>query len=433
MNINNGSRLILLLIIVVLTSVSCLTPNLNRNDKPQEFVFTNKSIDFDKDRLNRIDSFLNKQIIEGVLPNAVTFVVKNGAVVHHKAYGFKNIQDGIALKKDDIFRIASQTKAIVSVALMTLYEEGQFLLDDPVSMYIPEFADMTVLDQFNPEDTTYTSTPARRQITIRHLLTHTSGIHYGILGGGVGSMMYAKEGIPAVNSLDSVTVEQVVKKIAQMPLMFEPGTKFMYGMNTDVIGYLIEVLSGKKLDAFVADNVLIPLGMKDSHFYLPENKKDRLVTLYSSSSNGSVLNTNDSYQNYPIAGARMFLSGGAGLCGTIEDYAKFCQMLLNGGEFNNRRVLSRKTVDLMTCNQIGDLSINNRGNKFGLGFEIYSKNGASSHLSSEGAYKWGGMYYTDYLIDPSEKLIFLFYTNIQPYRGINIHQTYHNLVYQSLN
>lgn len=401
---------------------------------PQEFVYQVKpaKAGFSGERLARIDSLLKWYVDKGILPNAVTFVAHNGKVVHHQAYGYRNIEKNILVQKDDIFRNASQTKAVVSVALMTLFEEGRFLLDDPVWWYIPEFKNMSVLESFSEKDTSFTARPAKREITIRHLLTHTSGIHYGILGGGHGAMMYAKEKIPAVNSLDPITIEEVVKRIARMPLMFEPGEKYMYGMNTDVIGYLIEVLSGKKLDLFVQERVLNPLGMKDSYFYLPDSKANRLVTLYAYDGKSLSLNQNVSYQTYPVNGAKQFLSGGAGLCGTIEDYARFCQMLLNKGTFNQHRILSSKTIDLMTMNQIGELTINKTGDKFGLGFQLFGRGGAASHLISDGAYRWGGMYNTDYIIDPVEGLIFLFYSNVQPYRGPNIHERFHNLVYQAL-
>ena len=387
---------------------------------------------FDAKRLARIDSLIPVAIKAGLLPNAVTFIAHNGQIVHHKAYGYRNIEEQIPLQKNDIFRMASQTKAITSVALMTLFEEGKFLLDDPIERYIPEFAHPQVLETFNEADTTYTTRDAKRPITIRHLLTHTSGIHYGILGGGQGSMMYAKEHIPAVNSLENITCEEVVKRIAKMPLMFDPGDKYQYGMNTDVIGYLIEVLSGKKLDVFITERVLRPLGMNDTYFYLPQSEANRLVTLYSSTPKGMVVNSNPSYQTYPVNGAKTFLSGGAGLCGPIEDYARFCQMMLNHGTFNGAKILSRKTVDMMTTNHIGTLAINGKGNKFGLGFEIINHPGATGTPVSQDAYRWGGMYYTDYVIDPAENLILLFYTNVQPYRGPGIHETFRNLVYQAL-
>jgi CubicO group peptidase (beta-lactamase class C family) len=399
---------------------------------PQKFTVDASPSTFTPQRLARLDSMMQLLVTNGTLPNVVTFVAHNGTIVHHKAYGYRNIEKKEAATTTDIYRMASQTKAITSAALMTLYEEGRFLLDDPISKYITEFANPQVLVDFNDADTTYTTRAAKGEITIRHLLSHQSGIHYGILGGGNGGKMYAKQNIPAVNSLEPETIEQVVKKIAKMPLMFDPGEKYMYGMNTDVVGYLIEILSGQKLDAFIAQRILKPLGMNDTYFYLPKEKANRLVTLYSSSPKGLTVNGNVSYQTYPIAGAQQFLSGGAGLCGPIGDYAKFCQMMLNKGTFNNYQVLSRKTVELMITNQLGDKNMGRNGNKFGLGFELFGEQQAAHHLGSKGAFKWGGMYYTDYLIDPNENLIMLIYTNVQPYRGPNVHELFQNLVYQAL-
>ncbi len=426
--------LILILLIPVLLLSSCSGYQTHvRHAQKFNYRAGAEAGGFSKDRLVFIDSVMNRLIKTGVLPNIVTFVARNGVVVHNKAYGWKSIENKIPVKTDDIFRIASQTKAITSVALMTLYEEGRFLLDDPVSKYIPEFKNTAVMETFNEKDTTFTTRPAVRNITIRHLLTHTSGIHYGIIGGrGPGNMIYAKYGIPAANSLEPLTIEQVVKKIAGLPIMFDPGEKYLYGMNIDVIGYLIEVLSGQHLDVFIKERIFDPLGMKDSYFYLPDNKADRLVSLYESSTEGLKYHTNISYQTYPVAGARTLFLGGAGLCGTIEDYAKFCQMILNGGTFNNHRILSRKTIGLMTCNQIGDKNIGRFNNKFGLGFEIFSDENAADHLSSVGALRWGGMYSTDFQIDPKENLILLIYTNISPYSGPNFSFLFHNLVFQAL-
>ncbi len=430
---SSSSTFLIILVFAVFTTFSCIR-NENGNHVPQSFTTVQdiEAAGFDPERLARIDSVFSHYTETGLLPNVVTFVARKGKVVHHETYGFKDIEKGIALEPDDIFRIASQTKAITTAAIMTLYEEGKFLLDDPVSRYIPEFSNPTVLTSFNETDTTFTTRPAAREITIRHLLNHTSGIHYGTYRGGIGGMMFEKEGIPAVNSMDSITAEEVAKRIAAMPLMFDPGDRFLYGMNTDVAGYLIEVLSGKPLDQFISQRILEPLGMNDTWFYLPEEEADRLVTLYTITDDGLVLHPGETYSKYPVAGARMWLSGGAGLSGTIVDYARFCQMMLNNGEFKGNRILSRKTVELMTTNQIGDMEYGSYGRRFGLGFDLWSEQTPAHHLGSEGAYKWGGLFYTDYLIDPTEQMILLFYTNVEPYRGPNLQEIFRNLVYQAL-
>ncbi len=430
----NMNRLKTLNVIAIFAFTLAFSCNGPVTHLPQEFEVAtdHAAAGFDHQRLARIDSVLTHYIETGKIPNAATFVSRNGKIVHHKAYGYQDIENAVPLSTGNIFRIASQTKAITTAALMTLYDEGKFLLDEPVSRYIPWFTNHEVLTSFNPSDTTWTTRPASGEITVRQLLNHTSGIHYGILGDGPGNMMYTRAGIPAVNSMDSITNEEVVRRIASMPLLFDPGERYYYGMNTDVAGYLIEVLSGKTLEQFISERILEPLGMNDTWFYLPEGEADRLVTLYSGTDEGPVIHPNATYRNYPVSGAGMWYSGGAGLSGTIEDYARFCQMLLNKGKFNGNRILSRKTVELMTINQIGELEYGNFGRRFGLGFDLWSDKTPARSLGSEGSFKWGGMYYTDYLIDPAEQMVIIFYTNIQPYRGPNLHDRFRNMVYQAL-
>jgi len=397
--------------------------------KPLKFIYNVKpeEVGMSSERLKRIDTFMTNYVRDGYAPNIVTFVARHGRVVHEKAYGWKNIENKVPVKVDDIFRIASQSKAIVTVALMTLFEEGKFQLDDPIAMYIPEFKNIQVLDSVSKRDTSYVAHPAKKVMTIRHLLTHTSGITYQ-------SLIYEKSRMPYFNSIDPITIKDVVKKITSLPLKHEPGDAFTYGMSTDVIGYLIEVLSGKPLDKFLKERVLDPLGMKDTYFYLPQDKTGRLVTLYSKDKVDSklVLHRNVAYQTYPVAGARTYFSGGAGLCGTIEDYARLCEMFLNGGSFNGKQILGRKTIEIMTTNQIGNLDINQYGDKFGLGFQLFSPGEVKLLPGSVGAFKWGGMYATDYIIDPVEDMVMLIYTNVQPFANTGLHGKFRTLVYQSL-
>lgn len=412
---------------------SCAPSPERTKSVPQHFTFAGNVADegFDPARLARIDSLCENAIRKNMLPNIVTFVARHGKIVHYKAYGYRNIEKSIPVHKDDIFRLASMSKAIVTVALMTLYEEGKFLLDDPLAKYIPAFSSMNVMENFDPQKGTYTTRPAKGQITIRHLLTHTSGIHYGDLSG---NKLYEKAGIPVLHSKDSLTIAQVVERLAKQPLAHDPGAGWTYGLNTDVVGRLVEIFSGKPLNVALKERVFDPLGMTDTWFYLPEKDFSRLVTLYGKEDPDGILklSDNDLFQSYAVSGAKMYFSGGAGLVGPIEDYARFCQMLLNGGTFNNKRILSRKTIEIMTMNQIGDFGIWDGENKFGLGFEIMTQNFNRHLLGSVGSFKWGGMYYTDYLIDPKEDLIFLFYTNVFPYAGPDLHQYFRVMVYQAL-
>jgi len=365
-------------------------------------------VGFSADRLAVLDSFINAKITDGTLPHMVTFIARKGQVVHHKSFG--EMTSGKPMTNDAIFRIASQSKAIVTVGLMKLYEKGYFLLDDPVSKYIPAFADAEILLEYNKDDSTYTTEPAKGPITIRHLLTHTAGIPYG-------HPLYLQQNVPMLNTLENVSLAEVIPIVGDLPIMHEPGEKFTYGINTDILGYLVEVLSEKPLDKYLEEEIFVPLGMADTYFYLTEEKQDRLVSLYTKPSPEDALKLSDHPQNtvFPIEGAMTYFSGGAGLVGTIQDYARFCQMLVNGGEFNGNRILALKTIEMMTRNQIGELEVWDRKNKFGLGFEIMSEAGVQELPGSVGAFKWGGVYATDYFIDPEEELIFLFYTNIHPF------------------
>jgi CubicO group peptidase (beta-lactamase class C family) len=388
-------------------------------NKPEEAGFSSEGI-------QRIEKLLAQYVEEGVMPNALTFIARHGKIVSFKAFGFSDIESKKKLQRDDIFRIASQTKAITSVALMMLYEEGKFMLDDDVSKFIPALKNPQVLVATSEKDSPQVR-PAKREIRIRDLLNHTSGIPYS-------SSLHQKARIPTVNSLENEDVATVVKRLAKLPLNHDPGEKFTYGLNTDVIGYLIEVISGKKLDRFFTEHIFEPLGMKDTYFYLPENKKARLVTLYSKDS----LSTNlyrakeVNNQTFPVAGAQKYLSGGAGLVSTIEDYAKFCQMLLNGGTFNGKQILSRKTIDIMTVNQIGDSEVWDTKNKFGLGFEIITEAGTAKLPGTVGSFKWGGMYSTDYTIDRQEDMIMLIYTNVYPFANPDINKRFRAMVYMAL-
>jgi len=398
---------------------------------PQHFIFSNKIPEkFDAQRLNRIDTVFKKLVDTGVLPHAVTFIAYDGKVIHNKAYGWRSIENKTACTTSDIFRMASQTKAIAVVALMTYFEEGKFLLDEPIKKYIPEFGNPQVAVSFNAADTTFETRPAKSDITIRQLLTHTSGITYGNANS---RKYYEKIGIPTGSLLtnEPKTLGEVVKLLAKCPLEFDPGEKFTYGMGIDVIGYLTEIISGKTIDKVLKERIFDPIGMTETQFVLPQQKENRLVTLYQNDQNLNLkVNPNKTFQSYSYAGAQTFFSTGGGLCGTIQDYAKFLQMILNGGEFNGHRILSRKTIEMLYKNQVGD----KRGEAgFGLAFEIYRKEYSYRTMISEGALHWGGMFGTDYIIDPKENMILLVYANMMPNQtGINYYNLFYNLVYQSI-
>lgn len=384
----------------------------------------------DTQRLQLVDSFLQQQVDDGVVPNAQALVMQGGRVVHRSTFGQSDIASGKAAKPDDIYRIASQTKALVTVGLMKLYERGAFLLEDPIAQYIPSFARTQV---HSPPDSSSNASglvPPRRPITIRHLLSHTSGIPYELPDG-----LDEEYPVPFFASLEPLTTAEIVDLIAARPLVSHPGEAFVYGLSTDVIGRLVEILSGQPLDEYMQQEVFGPLGMTDSYFYLPEAKKNRLVTLYTKPSKDGalVVHENETYRDFALKGAQTYFSAGAGSVGTIDDYARFCQMLLNGGELDGARILSPKTIALMTRNQIGDLEVWDRRDKFGLGFQLITPSSHYGDLATPGSFTWGGMYCSEYTIDPAEELVMLVYFNVHPIPQYSeLVRKFRILVYQAL-
>ena len=392
---------------------------------------------FSPERLSRIDKNINGWMEDGRLNGCVALIIRNGKIVYHKAFGYDDLEKKKPLRTDNIFRIASQTKAITSTAIMMLYEEGKFLLDDAVSKYIPEFAKQQVLDKFNEADSSYTTVPAKSEVTIRQLLTHTSGISYPQIGTKEANAIFYKAGLVAgIGVENGRLLGDDVKKIAKLPLLHQPGEKFTYGFNTDILGYLVELFSGMSLDQFFQKRIFEPLGMKDTYFYLPEQKHNRLVTLFQEKDKKLVLPGEEITQNgrfivnYPNMPGTYF-SGGAGLSSTALDYAIFLQMLLNGGQYNGKRLLARNTVRMMTMNQVGDIM---RGaNKFGLGFGITTQSGSSILPTPEGVFEWGGAFSTTYWADPKEKLIGIIYRQLWGSTQGEVANKFKVLVYSALN
>ena len=304
-------------ILVLIIATSC--------SKSSELkVASPESVGMSEARLIRIDNMLQNSIDSSWIAGAVGFVARNGKIVYYKSFGVSDNDTKSPMRADNIFRIASQTKAITSVAVMMLFEEGKFLLDDPVSKYIPEFARPNVLDQFNPEDTTYTTIPANREITIRDLLTHTSGIDYAGIGSKNMRAIYAKADIPGGFGTDKMVLGDKIRALGMLPLIHQPGERFTYGLNVDVLGYLVEVISGESLDQYFHRYIFEPLGMNDTYFYLPSSKAARLVKVTTEDRNNNLINAGEDFTNYPLIEGTYF-SGGAGLSSTIIDYAVFCR------------------------------------------------------------------------------------------------------------
>ncbi|GAB3312628.1 serine hydrolase domain-containing protein [Hymenobacter humi] len=350
------------------------------------------------------------------VPGAIALVMRDGKVIYRKAFGVNEMGSQTPLQADAIVRIASQTKAVTSVGLMLLYDEGKFQLDDPISKYLPAFRAPKVLTTFNAKDSTYTTVPARGEITIRQLFTHTSGISYPVIGSAEAKAIYAKAHIPSGIGTPAGNLAASMDALGALPLMHQPGERFTYGLSVDVLGRLIEVLSGQSLDQFLRARLFEPLNMRDTYFYLPAAKHARLAELWTESvakKTAFMMPQGGMVPDYPKARGTYF-SGGAGLSSTIDDYATFLQMLLNNGTYNGHRLLKPATVVLITQNHIGELNQGN--NKFGLGFSITTAEVAAAKQPglSEGSYEWGGIFGTTYWVDPKQKLVALIYTQKYP-------------------
>jgi CubicO group peptidase (beta-lactamase class C family) len=416
---------------IVLSSLYFVSPQSGNAQVIQKNPTQNITVDYN--RLNRIDTLLNDYINKNYLTGAVTLVVKDNQLVQYKGYGFADVETKRPMKNDAIFRIMSQTKAITSVAIMMLYEQGKLLLDEPIADFIPEFRKPVVIEKYNPADTTYTTVPAKRNITFRDLLTHSSGIDYADIGTARGNAIYAKAGIPSGLGYFNENLLTKMKALAKLPLQFQPGEKWQYGLSADLLGCLVEVISGMTLEEFFTRNIFEPLGMKDTHFNLPASKADRLASVYTEDSLHHIVKWSHTYRHidpdYPLMNKKYF-SGGAGLSSTAYDYAVFMQMLLNGGMYNGHRILSPRTVGLMTSPQLDFLY--NGNDNFGLGFAITSAKSAARNARNEGSFAWGGYYGTTYWADPKAHLVCLIMTQHTPNSHGDIAAKFEALVYASL-
>ncbi len=412
----------------VLTSCATQENSANKPLTPSE----PESAGFSAERLGRLDSTMNKWVKDGWTNGAVGLVARDGKIVYFKSYGYNNLNSKEKLNLDGIFRIASQSKAITSVAVMMLYEEGKFLLEDPVSKFIPSFANLTVMDKFNEKDTTYTTIPAKRSITIRDLLTHTSGLGYAYIGSKEANAIYAKNKITVGLDVYEGTLAEAMTRLGTLPLMHQPGERWTYGLNTDLLGYLVEIWSGMSLDEFFSKRIFQPLGMTNTYFNVPEEKANRVVNFYKEDSTGIHIEEMalGCKMNYPLR-KKSYFSGGGGLSSTIYDYAVFLQMMMNGGEYDGVRLLSRNTVRMMTMNQMNDLMLGD--DKFGLGFGVVTEKGSSLFPHQEGTYFWGGAFSTTYWVDPKEKMVVLLYRQMWGKHDDAIDPTFKVLVYQALN
>lgn len=381
-----------------------------------------------RERLERINSIMRDHVQAGRLAGASGLIARNGKVAFRETWG--------EMKPDTIVRMYSMTKAVTGVAAMTLYEEGRFSLSEPVSKYIPEFAKMRVAQESfdGSGKRTYYTVPADHPIAIRDLFRHTTGLDYAGPKDENGEPAYKKLGISGGAPQVSFDLAEAVKRLATAPLNDQPGTKFRYGYSIDVLGRLVEVVSGKTLDQYFEDRIFRPLGMRDTAFFVPEEKWSRLAVLYAPKQGGGIQRSSappqESYKKKPV-----LLLGGAGLVSTLDDYARFCMMLLNEGELDGARILARKSVELMRSNHLGDLpraGLLPEGYGFGLTFAVNLGPGKSATVGSEGEYYWGGAAGTSFWIDPKERMMGVFLIQVLPPTNIPAAEQFKRMAYLAL-
>jgi CubicO group peptidase (beta-lactamase class C family) len=387
---------------------------------------------FASDRLARIDTVFNRYVDEGRIGGAVVLVLRDGRPVYERAFGWSDKESGRRMAPDSIFSIASQSKALTSVGILSLMEEGKLALTDPVSLFIPVFAKTTVLVE---KDGAVSTVPANRAITIRDLLTHTAGISYGT--GRAEAPLYQAKGLGPAAGYGWYTADKdepicdTMERLASLPFAAQPGESYVYGYNTDILGCVIERASGIPLDRFIAQRITGPLHMQDTQFYLLPSQRERLTAVYASGPDGRITRAPDGArgQGHYVDGPRQSFAGGAGLLSTARDYGRFLEMIRNGGVLDGVRILSPRSVALMTTNQVGTLH-SATGLGFGLGFETTDRYGAAG-LASVGSYGWGGAYGSSYRVDPDAGVVMLLMIQLLPGNS-DITAKFPTLVYQAL-
>jgi CubicO group peptidase (beta-lactamase class C family) len=392
-----------------------------------------ESVGLSAERLERVERVMQEYVDRGRIAGVVTLIARHGKVAHFQSYGRLDIEKNASMQKDSIFRIASMSKAVTSVAALILLEQGKLLLSDPVSKFIPAYKNTTVavpLPVAAAPNSPVSVVPAKREITIRDLLTHSSGVSYG---SGPAEAQYKAANIWMWYFADKdEPILPVMERLASLPFDAQPGEKYVYGFSTDILGAVVEKASGTPLDEFFRTRVFEPLKMVDTSFFLPPAKRDRLATVYLAK-DGRIERAPDPQrgQGDYVDGPRKCFSGGAGLLSTASDYARFLQMLVNGGELDGQRLLSPKTVELATSNHLGTL-FNEGKTGFGLGFEIVEHVGRSGRLGSVGEFGWGGAYYTSYWADPQEQIVAVFMSQMLPAGNLDLQGKFRALVYQSV-
>ncbi len=393
---------------------------------------TPEAVGLSTPRVGRLVSFMQDSVKQQEIAGAVVVIARGGKVAVDEPVGWMDVEKRVPMRKDTIFRMASMTKAVTSVAAVMLMEEGKLRLADPVSRFIPAFKATTVVAPGPAGTGRYGAVPAKREITIRDLLTHTAGISYG---NGPAEAAYKSAGLLGWYLSDRADpIGTLMERLASLPFAAQPGERHVYGYSTDLLGAVIEKASGMTLDDFFRTRIFEPLKMVDSSFFLPPDKRDRLATVYSLGADGKIARAPEkgTGQGDYVDGPRACFSGGAGLLSTAGDYTRFLQMLLNGGELDGVRLLGPKSVEMMTSNQVGRLYREDGSLGFGLGFETTEDVGAAGRPDSLGAYGWGSAYYSKYWVDPREKLVAVFLTQLIPAGTLDVQDKFRYLVYQTI-
>ncbi|WP_339337270.1 MULTISPECIES: serine hydrolase domain-containing protein [unclassified Croceitalea] len=396
----------LLILLTILVFTSCRTEK-KEIVKVEKFQFTTpEEVGMSADSLAKIDEMVMEYVEAKKYPGAVTLIAKNGKIIYESEVGWSDSTRTEPYRKDHLFRMASMTKPIVSVAAMQLVEAGKLKLDDPVGKYIPSFMETEMLTDFNPADTTWTSTTTVSTPTVKQLLTQTAGVPYGFMNPQVNGAILAKHGIPDLSTHLPMTIEEAANKLGDLPLMHEPGAKWMYGLNTDVLGRVVEVASGMKLDDYIRENITKPIGVEKLDFYFNDSLTQKLTKVFLTGQDGAIVQAPENMgpfyiPNYPTEGAKTYLSGGSGMTGTARNYFLFCQAMLNDGKLGGAQLLKPETAQAMHKNQLDTITYPWGTAGFGFGFDV-----ANAHPTRpDGTYSWGGAFSTTFWIDPTNNLI----------------------------
>lgn len=438
MKIVKSAGMVLVVVLLLVSAVACKQKQPSSPEDQKDVI--------EKISLKSVDSVFNTHVQNNDIPGGVMLVAKGGDVVFWKSFGYSDKEARKPMRNDDIFRLTFMSVPITYTALMILYEEGRFSLEDPISKYIPEFSGPTVIKYSEEVDTdgvplSYIQEPATLEITIRHLLNQTSGLSYSFYNQPVVSDLYRQAGISNGMTQTQGTVGDMIKKLAGLPLAFNPGERWHLGMNADVVGYLVELLSGQSLETFISERIFQPLGMTDTYFYVPANKTDRIASLYHPQADTSLYKYTAEDQDFygmtftPVLdpdGPQSYFSGGAGMYSTAYDYMLFLQMMLNQGELAGKRILKPETVRLMTSGQLGETEFFAPGLSYGFGFYVQTESIEGMKGSSAGSFSWSGLFNTSCMVDPPLQMVYVVMCQHFPIGNFEVRDKVDRFIYNDL-